>query len=422
MHDQGVPGAPTAAQRLGLLMRQDRDARRLRQADVADALHVERSNVSQLETGARLPSPDYVRRWQALYGPNPALQGAYQAALRDRAARVSIRKARRDAATMPALTPAADGSADGPATIDATGAIVRALSNAARSSIELAWNLWQTDGDATALDGLTTIIGRLEQAITASRGELRRHALRLLGYAHEALGKRAFDNLRYTDAIGHFRELYEFGTELADPDLTTLAMLHLGDVARRRGRYATSVELLDASQAHATAATITTQGRRWQTLARAHAECGHRSLFLHAIDQAQACAEADAAEASDPDGQPQPHAVDFTATEVRHERAHGLTLLGDARTALTIYEASEPTMAFRGARDRANFLIIKAQALAHSGNLDEGVRLAIQGLDLARGYGSPRLVSRVQRMHDRLQHGRYSGDPHVAMLADALAA
>jgi transcriptional regulator with XRE-family HTH domain len=67
MDNQGVaPSAnSTSGQRLGSLMRRDRQARGLRQADVAEVLHVERSNVSQFETGSRLPSPDYLRRWQA---------------------------------------------------------------------------------------------------------------------------------------------------------------------------------------------------------------------------------------------------------------------------------------------------------------------------------------------------------------------
>src|SRR5262245_30170381 len=100
LRDQGVQprSEPTPGQRLGMLMRQDRDARKLRQADVADALNVERSNVSQFETGARLPGPDYFRRWQAIYGPNPQLQAAYQAAIDDHDAKVGTRKARRDAA------------------------------------------------------------------------------------------------------------------------------------------------------------------------------------------------------------------------------------------------------------------------------------------------------------------------------------
>lgn len=209
--------------------------------------------------------------------------------------------------------------------------------------------------------------------------------------------------------------MQELGAELADGDLTTLAMLYLGDVARRRRRYATAVTLLSASEAQARTATAATRGRRWQTLARAHAECGQQSPFLNAIDQAEACAEEVGA------GGTGITADSFTATQVRHERAHGLTLLGEARAALAIYEA-EPVSSFQGVRDRANFLIIKAQALAGAGSLDEGVRLAIEGLLLARGYGSPRHVSRVQRMHERLQRTIPGTNPHLARLRDALAA
>jgi hypothetical protein len=45
--------------------------------------------------------------------------------------------------------------------------------------------------------------------VTRSRGVVRSHALTLLGYAHEAMGRRAFDRLRYTDAIGHFHQMHD---------------------------------------------------------------------------------------------------------------------------------------------------------------------------------------------------------------------
>ena len=73
-------------------------------------------------------------------------------------------------------------------------------------------------------------------------------------------------------------------------------------------------------------------------------------------------------------------------------------------------------------RERGSFAIIEAQALAHAGYLDAGVQRAIEGLELARSYGSARHVSRVQRMHDRLARTIPRTDPRLAELHDALAA
>jgi hypothetical protein len=70
---------------------------------------------------------------------------------------------------------------------------------------------------------------------------------------------------------------------------------------------------------------------------------------------------------------------------------------------LAIYdEVSPSSFDSERERERGSFLIIRAQALAHGGHLHEGVRLGVDGLELARGYGSARHVSRVQRMYDRL--------------------
>ena len=54
--------------------------------------------------------------------------------------------------------------------------------------------------------------------------------------------------------------------------------------------------------------------------------------------------------------------------------------------------------------------------------MDEGVRVAVDGLEFARGYGSARHVSRVQRMYDRLVRTWSRSEPSLVDLHDALAA
>ena len=48
-------------------------------------------------------------------------------------------------------------------------------------------------------------------------------------------------------------------------------------------------------------------------------------------------------------------------------------------------------------------MIIKAQAHAYSGDIETGIDLARHGIELAKGYGSRRHISRVQNMYDRLR-------------------
>jgi hypothetical protein len=72
--------------------------------------------------------------------------------------------------------------------------------------------------------------------------------------------------------------------------------------------------------------------------------------------------------------------------------------VGDPRADLAIYQATEPIIRFKG------------------------VRLAIDGLTLARGYDSPRHASRVHRMYERLRRTKHGSDQRLTELRDALAA
>ena len=113
---------------------------------------------------------------------------------------------------------------------------------------------------------------------------------------------------------------------------------------------------------------------------------------------------------------------EFTITNVRHERAHGHTLLWEPEVALGIYLAAESGLHPISLRDIGNFTILKAQAHTYAGNVDVGVNLAIEGLGFARRYGSARHVSRVQRMHDRLSNTPIGSSARMRDLADALRA
>ena len=61
-----------------------------------------------------------------------------------------------------------------------------------------------------------------------------------------------------------------------------------------------------------------------------------------------------------------------------------------------------------------------AQAHAYSGNMEEGIKLALSGLALARGYHSLRHEARVQIMHDRLKASPLGQHRLVRDLQEAL--
>jgi hypothetical protein len=147
---------------------------------------------------------------------------------------------------------------------------------------------------------------------------------------------------------------------------------------------------------HYTLQERVSQGIRWQILARAHSVYRYQDRFLEAIEHAEAIAT-DLKETIDTQYN------QFNLVEVLQEKAQGYTMLWQPAKALAIYPQTDKLKPFRPIREMGSYTIIKAQAHAYSGDIETGVKLAMQGIDLAHEYGSQRHVSRVQGMYERLQ-------------------
>lgn len=292
--------------------------------------------------------------------------------------------------------------------------IIRAvLLEPAGASVKLSWLVWYGMGDSTVVDRVTGLLESLTGAVRRYEGPLRQPTWELLARGHEMLGKVAFDRLDYAIAYGHFLEMQHIGERLGDASVLELAAVHQGDLLRRRGDYELAVQRLESAAPYAPAATGAIEGMRQQALARAHAEHGRREAFVRAIEAAEA-----AARGLQPDERD--WGSEFDPMGVLHEKAHGYTLLWEAERALAIYSETEGALRMASLRDLGNFTILKAQAHAYAGNVDMGVKLALDGLACARRYGSPRHVSRVQRMHDRLRQTPMGTSGRLRDLAEAL--
>lgn len=291
--------------------------------------------------------------------------------------------------------------------------LLQTLLEPALATVKFSWLVWFADSDTTIIDNLTQLITKLENATTKYRGSLLKPAQQVLAYAHEMKGKLAFDQLDYITANGHFQEMLELGEVVHDPNIIALSMIHQGDLLRKRGRYEYAVRRLEAAQPFADAADICTRGIRWQILARTHAEYGYESLFQEAIDKALETVTQTQADLNTLCNQ-------FNLVEVLQEQGQGYTLLWKPEKALEIYQETEQLKPFRPLRDLGSFTIIKAQAHAYNKNIDEGVKLALNGLELAKGYRSKRHVARVQNMYDRLSVTPLGKHPRLRDLKEAL--
>lgn len=294
--------------------------------------------------------------------------------------------------------------------------VIRAtLLEPARASVKLSWLVWNATGDVTVVGRVTTLMAQLSGVVREHEGSLRQPALELLACGHEILGKVAFDGLDYGAAYGHFLKMERLGEQVGDANIRELAAIYQGDLLRRRGEYELAIQRLQSAQAYAEQTTAVIEGLRHQTLARAHAEYGRRDAFLRSIGRAEEVAR-----------ELEPGSEDwgneFGLVQVLHEKAHGFTLLWEAERALDIYNETQAAFQTASLRDLGNFTILRAQAHAYAGNVDTGVRLAIDGLTFARRYGSARHVSRVQRMYDRLQGTPIGSSARMRDLAEALRA
>ncbi|HZS75961.1 MAG TPA: helix-turn-helix transcriptional regulator [Ktedonobacteraceae bacterium] len=291
--------------------------------------------------------------------------------------------------------------------------LIQVLLDPAQATIKLSWLVWHGDGDTTIIDNLSHLITQLEAALTTYRGAFRRQAQQLLAYAYEMMGKVLFDKLKFIEASGYFEAMLQQGEELKDPNLIALGMLHQGDLLRKRGHYELSIRRLEAAKHFAEASESFVNGMRWKILARTYSEYGLETPFLRAIDNAQEIAIQT------------PPSLDtkynqFNLVEVLQERAQGHSLLWQHQKALEIYKETDLLRPFRPLRELGSYTIIKAQAHAYSGNLEEGIKLALKGLELAKQYQSRRHEARVQKMYDRLRASPLGKHPLLRDLEEAL--
>ncbi len=297
---------------------------------------------------------------------------------------------------------------------DADDILLQTLLEPSLVTVKLSWLLWMADGENIPItENLASLIHRLDDALTKHRGQFLKPAQKVLAYAHEMQGKIAFDRLQYTDALGHFQEMFDLGEELHDLDITSLACIQRADILRKRGRYEASTQLLHAIRSSVQNASDLVQGIRWQILARGHAAYGNKDAFLEAIEYAEKFATAMEATIDTQYNQ-------FNLIEVLQEKGQGYTMLWQPEQALTIYQETDRMKPFRPLREMGSYTIIKAQAHTYSGDIEKGIDLAIQGIHLAQGYKSIRHISRVQGMYERLHVTKLGTHPRMKDLQEAL--
>ena len=228
---------------------------------------------------------------------------------------------------------------------EADDILLQTLLEPALATAKLSWLLWLADGENIPIaENLASLTVRLEDALTKYRGQFLKPAQKVLAYTQEMQGKIAFDQLRYTDANGHFQDMFDLGEELRDPNIISLAQIHRADILRKRGRYETAARMLDTLRPTVGQAEDYIEGVYYQIFARAHSQYGYENLFLKAIENAENIAR-NIKETIDTQYN------QFNLVEVLQERAQGFTMLWQPEKALAIYRQTDKLKSFRPVLD-----------------------------------------------------------------------
>jgi transcriptional regulator with XRE-family HTH domain len=296
---------------------------------------------------------------------------------------------------------------------ESDNALLQMLLSPGKDMVRLSWLVWYADAAPHMEENLRALVLNLDQALTAYNGEFRKPAQQLLAYAHQMIGKIAFDRLDYAAAGGHFSEMIDLGHELNDADIITTGMVHQGDVLRKRGRYDAGIRCFEAASPYAEVATLGVQGRRLMIMGRAYAAQGNEEQFLHTANRSLEIAEGVKDTLDNLANQ-------FSLVDALQEKAQGFTTLWKPGEALEIYKQTDQLRSFRHLRDRGSYAIVKAQAYSYAGDLDKGLEYAVRGLGLAAQYQSKRHVARLEIMYNRLRVTPIGKNKRLDTLRDAL--
>jgi len=283
-----------------------------------------------------------------------------------------------------------------------------------RDMVRLSYMVWLADQHPVIEENLRDLVFNLDQALTSYRGEFRKPAQQLLAYARQMQGKIAFDRLDFAAASGYFSEMIDLGQELNDPDIITLGMVHQGSILRKRGRFELALRCFEAAKPYAAVASQSVQGIRYNLMARGYYNSGNEQGFLRAINPALEIA-------ANMKDSITSLANDFSLDDVLQEQASGFTELWKPEKAIEIYKETDRLHPFRPLRDQGAYIINKAQAYLHLGDLDQGITFSLKGIQLASEYRSRRHILWLDKTYKQLRERPIGKDKRLQTLRDALA-
>jgi tetratricopeptide (TPR) repeat protein len=281
--------------------------------------------------------------------------------------------------------------------------------------ITMGYTSWLASRPDDARHAVDSVLPWLEAAQRrAPQATHAKQGLRLLSRGYELLGALALDRLENDAAISRFRQALTISEELRDTNLIAAHMTELGDAYRRKGDTRTALALMETALSKTTHGERATRGYVLEMLAYTYTDTRDEAAFLRNIEEAT---DLLGHTGEGEDGSAKREFIPFEVLEI-----HGKSLreFGHASLALDYYQRAEQSLMSRPSMPRWHALltISKAQALCDAGELDEGIRLAIQGITLAHACQSPRQMNRVRKLMLKLDSSHYAAAPQLTPLRD----
>lgn len=226
--------------------------------------------------------------------------------------------------------------------------------------------------------------------------------LRKLAYAQHVAGFVKSQVTRADETaipFSHYNQMEQIARILGDQSLINIALTYEGDMLQRGGKIEQSIQYLEAVRDTTAQIDTSVRGNGIQLLGRAYFKAQRLGDFERVMKEAEALAY-------EPQIDDLSNSVkgQYGAGTVYEEWGRSLGLLGRTNEAMEYLDKAEDFFSQTWILPRRNMLMKTARAivLVRDGEIQQGVEMAVEALDLCQKQGNVRLLERIYGIHQYL--------------------
>lgn len=400
----------------------------LSQQQVAEAVGITRSTLSQWERGVQVPQEFYVQRLCDFYQMARAELGL------DGLARYRPRKIASKGKQDRSLSLASDSTKTGTSILrepqqeldkEIDRLITRRLTrlqdwvvDGLEDGTQLRWQLYYTSRNSLTENGLLSQITRLEQ-LADNGGEQHQRICRILAQNYQLAGSVARDRFQYTKALEFFQKAEKLHEDIQIPDLTATAIARQAIALLRKDpeRYLNrSLTLYSSALDTVKYAEPYTQAYVFSHNAEALARKGDYDGCIRSLDQAETLLKRAANIPIEEDFA----YVHPSLQSLADSRGECYVLLGKPEKGLEHLQAAQKRLNQKMNRNNCRLLMLQAEAYLAASQPDASVQQALKGLEVARTLESTSNIHWADEILAKLRSSAFRNEPIVDELDEAI--